>query len=1524
MASKFNTKFVVMLVGVIILVFVGAAGTFLWVKNRSGDENEHRGDQYMAAADYVNAEKAFAKAVNKQQSNDRRLAKWIEAMSHLTPPGQTEYELKFLNDYRKALRNLAILRKDVPSHRAWLELTNDLISTQRFETQPNLDLITEVDTALKDFPEGDGPHQVLRRYSGQAMLRIVSNAPKVTEDQIKRAGDDLAAALAADPTDVDSALARVNLLGARVAIARRDRQAEAEQALRQELDAAVADVMTRFPDHPRVLTLNIRGKAEKILQEAGLLTELTPEERRERSIAVQDKITALTADLDAAVAKIEQSKDVEAGVISELTALEESIDAKSRLARTQRVILAQLAARPGEAMLHSALAAVLTQQGKIDEAIAEYQKLVDLPQPPLSIDGLRLYNLKAGSVVAQAELSLQQWFNTDDPAVRTAAMANLKKFRAAMTERGIRDEMAAVRLVDAKTKVAEQDWLAANKLLGQFFDAVGNDRQPDALLIHAQVLMQLNQPGAAREKAERLLTLQPGNGTAAKIYARALYMLEAKEQAIEQIRTIVQSFPDDIEAKQMLSMWEQELDPEKITDPVLRDLAQMDPAAATADQAEQLRALAVKHNQDPRIVAQLAQTLVEMQDKDGAVAAIKKGLAAHPDSADLKRLDDALAEPDTVAAMLKLVNESNLTDDDKMMRTYAILRGSRRNDDAAQLLKSALAKYPTDARFIELSFLEAIDRGDVDGANALADTAAKLDVDASEGLTYRARVYIMQRRMADAAATLRQAVSRKSASPEAWRLLARVQTSLGRSLDAIQAYEESLRLRPTDRETLREYIAYLSDQDATRALQVARDNARFAETDSAFKELLLRLEGRVGDKNAAVAERVKIAEKDPDNVNNLGALATLYLDLKDYPAARTRIDELKKLQDSLPVLMLDIRWNFEQKFADQGRKAMEDYIARQDQSKLTYEPFLAFGQYMVQRGLADEGLAMMMRGQPLQDPKKAEVDRTIGDTLSMLGRDQAAAEAYERVLATGGPDEGDLVRLRMAEIYLRLRECKKADDLLTQIKAGSQKENATAMLLAADSAECVGDTRRARELMDRAVTNFPDDPLVFVKRAEYLAREGTNDRDAMSDLEAALRLRPGFARALQVRSALYLRRNDQERALADLKTLVRANPQLAEVRDSLITDLLRRGKGDEAVEIANECVASRPGDLQLLLRMSDLFRSAEVWSEGARFALAAWDMSKEYDVGIRCLDALLNDPDGNLTRATEVLTTFQGEILQRPALLLCRAKLQSRRSPNNFARVQRQVNDDLTAALDLVPADRTDQLVAWRRDMRRWMLYPKPADAAAYLQEAASRSVHRDWALYFRAELLAQDETTFSVGVQEAQDLATRASNDTVKVLAYRLVGTAQLTRGDHERAVAAWSEGLKQFPEDWEMNNNAAFVLAKHLNKPQDGLPYAEQAVKSNPASSDAWDTLGWVQLKLGKLEEARQSLEKSMQIAGATYGRVPAMIHMGFYYAAKQDWEGARTILKDVKSLMAAMQSAPAEHKAELEELEKAIEGK
>ena len=90
MASRVNTKFLLILAVCTIFV-VGVLGGLFYLQYR-GDAERHirRGDELMAAGDYRAAYRAYGRAVSKNRSSKEYLAKMTDALLQVEPDNRDD------------------------------------------------------------------------------------------------------------------------------------------------------------------------------------------------------------------------------------------------------------------------------------------------------------------------------------------------------------------------------------------------------------------------------------------------------------------------------------------------------------------------------------------------------------------------------------------------------------------------------------------------------------------------------------------------------------------------------------------------------------------------------------------------------------------------------------------------------------------------------------------------------------------------------------------------------------------------------------------------------------------------------------------------------------------------------------------------------------------------------------------------------------------------------------------------------------------------------------------------------------------------------------------------------------------------------------------------------------------------------------------------------------------------------------------------------------------------------------------
>ena len=123
-------------------------------------------------------------------------------------------------------------------------------------------------------------------------------------------------------------------------------------------------------------------------------------------------------------------------------------------------------------------------------------------------------------------------------------------------------------------------------------------------------------------------------------------------------------------------------------------------------------------------------------------------------------------------------------------------------------------------------------------------------------------------------------------------------------------------------------------------------------------------------------------------------------------------------------------------------------------------------------------------------------------------------------------------------------------------------------------------------------------------------------------------------------------------------------------------------------------------------------------------------------------------------------------------------------------------------------------------------------------------------------------------------------------------------------------------------MNNNLAYILVAHLKDYESALPYAQKAKDQNPNSSATLDTLGYVQLRIGKVADAVSTLQRAVDMATSEQERLVGKVHLGLAKFEDGDTGGARRELSDAERIISEYPQLGADVVEDLETLRKNLE--
>jgi tetratricopeptide (TPR) repeat protein len=152
-------------------------------------------------------------------------------------------------------------------------------------------------------------------------------------------------------------------------------------------------------------------------------------------------------------------------------------------------------------------------------------------------------------------------------------------------------------------------------------------------------------------------------------------------------------------------------------------------------------------------------------------------------------------------------------------------------------------------------------------------------------------------------------VKRDDAPVDAILLRAALFDRAGDQKGSEELYRRGLKIRPDQPEALNNlaYLILLRDGDLNEAKQMAARAVQLAPNNASFYDTLGRVQGKIGDRDAAIASFKKAIDLEPDNLEALIGLATTFTDAGKRDAAAALLPQIDTLLKARPSLSPAVR-----------------------------------------------------------------------------------------------------------------------------------------------------------------------------------------------------------------------------------------------------------------------------------------------------------------------------------------------------------------------------------------------------------------------------------------------------------------------------------------------------------------------------------------------------------------------------------------------------------------------------------------
>ena len=164
-------------------------------------------------------------------------------------------------------------------------------------------------------------------------------------------------------------------------------------------------------------------------------------------------------------------------------------------------------------------------------------------------------------------------------------------------------------------------------------------------------------------------------------------------------------------------------------------------------------------------------------------------------------------------------------------------------------------------------------------------------------------------------------------------------------------------------------------------------------------------------------------------------------------------------------------------------------------------------------------------------------------------------------------------------------------------------------------------------------------------------------------------------------------------------------------------------------------------------------------------------------------------------------------------------------------------------------------------------------------------------------------------------DAAGESASAGIRSAAAMTRGSVLYARGDLKAACDSFEAAADIAQRNAAALNNAAYLLVKVKNDTAKAFEFASLAVQLAPAQPDYLDTLGYILLKSGKLQEAEDVLNKSVAVAPTA----SALLHLAQVRAGQGNVGDARQLLDRARA-----KSPDADTAKEIDEFTASLKGK
>lgn len=708
--------------------------------------------------------------------------------------------------------------------------------------------------------------------------------------------------------------------------------------------------------------------------------------------------------------------------------------------------------------------------------------------------------------------------------------------------------------------------------------------------------------------------------------------------------------------------------------------------------------------------------------------------------------------------------------------------------------------------------------------------------------------------------------------PEARFEMGVVDEKLLKIREAAQFYQGVIDVSP-DHLGARTHLArlFVLSGAPDRAMDVMKPAIEKHPDNSELLTLRAAVHVQQQDLTAALPDAERAVQLDPRNEEAIATLAGIYSANKSFDKAQTLLEEaIVRIPTSV-----DLRIVLTQVYANQNRPADAERVLT-ELVKLRPEEKshrIRLAQYYAGLGKLDEAEQALREGVK-SNPSDREMKLLLIDFLANR-RGNDAAEKQLKSFVAAEPTDFEL-KFALAKFYVATRRANLAEALYREV-IDSEKLDSAGLAARDRLAELraqQNDAAGAEKLIAEVLAKSPRDDDALVLRGD-IALAKQDPKSAIADLRAVLRDQPNSIPVLRTLARAHVANGEPAVAEDTMRRAVEANPKDAGVRLDLAQLLAQLGKPEEAKPFLTDLVRDQPTNVPALVTL---------------FQVCA--VTKDYTAAKMAADALVaTNPKAAVGYLYQGIVAEQNKQTDQALHLYGQA---ADLQPDTVEPLEAQIR--LLTIANRVPEalKRLDEVVA--RDPLSPLALKLKGDLLAGqhryadAQQAYNLAIARTpkWGPSYqglaRAQFAANQPEAALATLHKGEEVAEQSEPLSVEVGAY------YERRGMVDEAIKQYEALLARAPHADIAANNLAMLLATRKSDPASLDRAKALAARFAESPNMAFlDTYGWVLFKHGEAAASVSVLErvvaKQPNAAEARYHLGMALAQAGSSAAAREN---------------------------------------